>query len=86
MPDATRLRSPGSTTCGGKLDGAGGFLQGDVTQWIEELTDLAVVHGMDTFVFGPSDDPVRQLERFTAEVAPAVRDQVARHRSHQPAQ
>jgi len=70
----------------GKLDGAGGFLQGDVTQWIEELTELAVVHGMDTFVFGPSDDAVPQVERFTAEVAPAVRDQVARHRSHQPAQ
>ncbi len=68
----------------GMLDGAGGFLQGGVTQWVDELTELAVVHGMDTFVFGPSQDPVPQLQRFAAEVAPAVRDQVARHRGGQP--
>jgi alkanesulfonate monooxygenase SsuD/methylene tetrahydromethanopterin reductase-like flavin-dependent oxidoreductase (luciferase family) len=64
----------------GRLDGSGGFLQGGVSQWIDELTELAVVHGMDTFVFGPSEDPVPQLQRFAAEVAPAVRDQVAGHR------
>ena len=64
----------------GRLNGAGDFLQGGVSQWIDELTELAVVHGMDTFVFGPSEDPVPQLQRFAAEVAPAVRDQVARHR------
>ena len=68
----------------GQLDGAGGFLQGGVSQWVDELTELAVVHGMDTFVFGPSEDPVPQLQRFAAEVAPAVRDQVARHRGGQP--
>jgi alkanesulfonate monooxygenase SsuD/methylene tetrahydromethanopterin reductase-like flavin-dependent oxidoreductase (luciferase family) len=65
----------------GEIDGSGGFLNGDVAQWVDELTDLAVEHGMDTFVFGPSADPVPQLERFTAEVAPAVREQVARHRA-----
>jgi hypothetical protein len=51
-----------------------------VTQWVDELTDLALQHGMDTFVFGPSEDPVTQVRRFAAEVAPAVREQVARHR------
>jgi len=65
----------------GTIDGAGGFLQGTVKQWVDELTDLAVVHGMDTFVFGPSEDPVVQLQRFAAEVAPAVSEQVDRHRS-----
>ena len=39
---------------------------------------------MDTFVFGPSEEPVAQLARFAAEVAPAVREQVARHRGTSP--
>jgi hypothetical protein len=47
---------------------------------VDELTGLCVEHGMDTFLFGPAQDPVRQLERFAADVAPAVREQVARHR------
>ena len=66
----------------GVIDGSGGFLQGPVEQWVEELTELAVEHGMDTFVFGPSEDPVPQLHRFAAEVAPAVREQVARNRGN----
>jgi len=65
----------------GLIGGSGGFLQGGVEQWVDELTDLVVEHGMDTFVFGPSEDPVAQLERFAAEVAPAVREQVALHRA-----
>ena len=64
----------------GKIDGAGGFLQGGVTQWVDELSELSLQHGMDTFVFGPSDDPVPQLQRFVAEVVPAVREQVAASR------
>lgn len=64
----------------GRIDGDGGFLQGGTQQWVEELTGLAVEHGMDTFVFGPAADPVNQLRRFAAEVAPAVREAVARHR------
>ena len=64
----------------GKIGGAGGFLQGGVEQWVDELTELAVEHGMDTFMFGPSEDPVTQLRRFAADVAPAVRERVERHR------
>jgi len=64
----------------GRIDGTRGFLQGGVAQWADELTELSVEHGMDTFIFGPSENPVPQLERFAAEVAPAVREQVARHR------
>jgi hypothetical protein len=58
----------------GAIDGAGGFLNGPVTQWVDELTRLAVEHRMDAFVFGPSRDPVTQVSRFAAEVAPAVRE------------
>jgi len=66
----------------GTIGGEGGFLQGGPAQWVEELTGLVVEHGMDTFVFGPAEDPERQLRRFAAEVAPAVREEVARHRGH----
>ncbi len=57
-----------------------GFFRGPVEQWVDELTALAVEHGMDSFIFGPASDPLRQVQRFAAEVAPAVRDAVARHR------
>ena len=80
MPVVTPPTSRGSTTCGARSMDPGGFLQGGVAQWIDELTELSVEQGMDTFVFGPSEDPVPQLQRFAAEVAPAVREQVARHR------
>jgi alkanesulfonate monooxygenase SsuD/methylene tetrahydromethanopterin reductase-like flavin-dependent oxidoreductase (luciferase family) len=63
--------------------GTDGFLQGTVEQWTDELTMLAVEHGIDSFVFGPADDPIRQVQVFAADVAPAVRDAVARHR-HAP--
>ena len=44
---------------------------------------LAVEHGIGSLVFGPADDPIRQTQVFAAEVAPAVRDAVARRR-HAP--
>lgn len=69
----------------GQIGGTGDFLQGGVGQWVDELTELSVVHGMDTFIFGPSADPVPQLQRFAEEVAPAVREQVARHRGSRSA-
>lgn len=64
----------------GSIDGQGGFLQGSVADWVEQLTELVLGTGMDSFVFGPAEDPVRQVQRFAAEVAPAVRARVAQHR------
>jgi alkanesulfonate monooxygenase SsuD/methylene tetrahydromethanopterin reductase-like flavin-dependent oxidoreductase (luciferase family) len=60
--------------------GSDGFLQGAVGQWTDELTGLAIENGIDTFIFGPSGDPIRQTEIFASEVAPAVREAVAHHR------
>ena len=57
---------------------SGGLLNGPVDQWVDELTDLAVGYGFDTFVFW-SDAP-GQLPRFAEEVVPAVRAQVAAER------
>jgi alkanesulfonate monooxygenase SsuD/methylene tetrahydromethanopterin reductase-like flavin-dependent oxidoreductase (luciferase family) len=55
-----------------------GLLRGPLDQWVDELTDLAVGYGFDTFIFwGEGED---QLARFAEEVVPAVRAQVAAER------
>jgi FAD/FMN-containing dehydrogenase len=46
---------------------------------VAQIADLALAHGFSTFILA-TDDP-RALERFAAEVAPAVREVVAAHRS-----
>jgi alkanesulfonate monooxygenase SsuD/methylene tetrahydromethanopterin reductase-like flavin-dependent oxidoreductase (luciferase family) len=55
-------------------------LIGPPAQWVDELTRYAVEHGMDTFVYWPLEDHVRQLEIFGREVAPAARAAVAQAR------
>jgi alkanesulfonate monooxygenase SsuD/methylene tetrahydromethanopterin reductase-like flavin-dependent oxidoreductase (luciferase family) len=68
------LNVNGQITDGARL----GLLRGPVDQWVDELTDLAVGYGFDTFMFwGEGDD---QLSRFAEEVVPAVRAQVAAER------
>ncbi len=57
-----------------------GFLQGPADQWVEEITDLVLAEGMDTFVLWPHGDVDRQLHRWAEEVVPAVREEVARAR------
>ena len=65
---------------GAITDGASnGMLQGPVNQWADELTNLAIIHGFDTFIFWGEGDG--QLQRFAEEVAPAVRAQVAAERA-----
>ena len=59
-----------------------GLLQGTSRDWTEQLTALALDHGMSAFLIG-GDDPVL-IERFGQEVAPAVRDAVARERGRVP--
>ncbi|MBN2469275.1 MAG: LLM class flavin-dependent oxidoreductase, partial [Anaerolineae bacterium] len=56
------------------------YLTGPVERWVDELTRLALEMGMDTFILGLPDSPDRQLERFMAEVAPRVRENVAQAR------
>lgn len=61
-------------------DGASeGVLRGPVSQWVDELSDLALGTGFDTFVLWAGEGEW-QLERFAEEVAPAVRAQVAAER------
>jgi alkanesulfonate monooxygenase SsuD/methylene tetrahydromethanopterin reductase-like flavin-dependent oxidoreductase (luciferase family) len=60
---------------------AGGFLEGPVEQWVDELTDLAVREGTSTFLLA-SDDP-DFLSVYAHEVVPAVREAVDAVRSGQ---
>ncbi|HJR82135.1 MAG TPA: LLM class flavin-dependent oxidoreductase [Anaerolineales bacterium] len=61
-------------------DGASnGSLRGPVNQWLDELTNLSVNYGFDTFMFWGEGDG--QLARFAEEVVPAVRNQVAAERA-----
>ena len=64
----------------GSFDGSGGaFLQGPPKVWTEQLAGLALDEGMSGFVLMVDD--AATLERFAAEVAPAVRDLVAAERA-----
>jgi alkanesulfonate monooxygenase SsuD/methylene tetrahydromethanopterin reductase-like flavin-dependent oxidoreductase (luciferase family) len=58
-----------------------GLLDGPIDHWVEELARFAVELGMDTFIYWPSEDHVRQVELFASEVVPAVREAVAAERS-----
>jgi hypothetical protein len=64
---------------------SGELLQGPVEHWIETLTGFALELGFDTFIFWPSGDARRQVERFAEEVAPGVREAVERARSRNAA-
>lgn len=57
-----------------------GLFTGPVEYWVDELTRLVVEIGMDTFIYWPADDRLLQIELFATEVAPAVKDQVAKVR------
>ena len=68
------LNVNGQITDGARL----GLSRGPVDQWVDELTDLSVAYGFDTFMFwGEGED---QLPRFAEEVAPAVGVRVAAER------
>jgi hypothetical protein len=46
---------------------------------VDELTDLAITHGFDTFIFWGEGEG--QLQKFAGQVVPAVRAQVAAERT-----
>jgi alkanesulfonate monooxygenase SsuD/methylene tetrahydromethanopterin reductase-like flavin-dependent oxidoreductase (luciferase family) len=58
-----------------------GPLEGPPSRWVETLTEFALEHGMDTFIFWPSTDHERQVEVFANEVVPAVKEAVRSGRS-----
>ena len=77
-------RSPGDVrriyNIAGSFTGSGSaFLQGPPKVWAEQLAGLALDEGISGFVL-MADDAVT-VERFAAEVAPAVRELVASERA-----
>jgi alkanesulfonate monooxygenase SsuD/methylene tetrahydromethanopterin reductase-like flavin-dependent oxidoreductase (luciferase family) len=55
-----------------------GFLQGPPGQWVEQLLPLAIEQGISTFILASDDAQV--LDVYGREVAPALREAVARER------
>ena len=55
--------------------GSGNVFQGPVSQWVDELTHLAITYRFDTFIFWAEGED--QLPKFAQEVVPAVRAQIA---------
>jgi alkanesulfonate monooxygenase SsuD/methylene tetrahydromethanopterin reductase-like flavin-dependent oxidoreductase (luciferase family) len=75
------LNVSGRISSGARGDGP---LDGPPDLWVERLGSLALELGFDTFVYWPSGDAEeaeRQVGLFGAEVAPAVREAVAKERS-----
>lgn len=65
---------------GGQIhDGAAaGLLDGPVQRWVDDLVTLTREYGMNGYVL--MQDDMDQVRRFAEEVAPAVREEVARQR------
>jgi alkanesulfonate monooxygenase SsuD/methylene tetrahydromethanopterin reductase-like flavin-dependent oxidoreductase (luciferase family) len=55
-------------------------LAGNVDEWVDRLAGWATDLGIDTFIFWPEGNSVRQVEVFAEQVAPAVRAEVGRRR------
>jgi alkanesulfonate monooxygenase SsuD/methylene tetrahydromethanopterin reductase-like flavin-dependent oxidoreductase (luciferase family) len=76
-PDEIRRAYNISGMIGEEVEGP---LSGPASRWIEELSRFALELGMDTFIYWPAEDHVRQVELFASEVVPAVRETVAAER------
>lgn len=80
QPEAVRrLLNVGGVFTSGANQGP---LRGPAAQWVEELAQLALEHGIDGFVLSAQTED--ELRRFALEVAPAVREKVAQHRRDYP--
>jgi alkanesulfonate monooxygenase SsuD/methylene tetrahydromethanopterin reductase-like flavin-dependent oxidoreductase (luciferase family) len=55
-----------------------GLLHGPPEHWIETLTGFVLELDFDAFILWPEEDVLLQVERFAAEVAPAVRANIKR--------
>ena len=76
LQDVRRVLNVNGLITDGESEGP---LRGPADQWADELTDFAITHGFDTFVFWA--DGADQLPRFANEVIPRVRERVATRRN-----
>ena len=75
--DIRRIYNIGGVITPDAGGGGEGVLVGPAGLWVETLASWAVDPGIDAFIFWPTADELRQVERFAADVAPAVREAVA---------
>ncbi|MEV4617995.1 LLM class flavin-dependent oxidoreductase [Asanoa sp. NPDC049573] len=59
--------------------GGGGGISGSAEDWAEQLAELTLTHGLSAYIL--AGDDATAIQRFGAEVAPAVRERVAAERS-----
>jgi len=64
----------------GTFGPARGFLAGPPELWAEQLTQLVLSAGISVFLLSPGAAPELDLQRYAAEVAPAVREAVEKER------
>jgi hypothetical protein len=57
-------------------------MDGPVARWVDTLAEMAIADGVSTFIL--MGDDVTSIERYAAEVAPAVRERVAAARERTP--
>ncbi|RYE10461.1 MAG: LLM class flavin-dependent oxidoreductase [Hyphomicrobiales bacterium] len=57
-----------------------GLLAGPPSDWAQQLTEIALTHGTSAFIL--ASDDAATIERYAAEIAPAVRDMVAKNRGN----
>ncbi|MFH5823580.1 LLM class flavin-dependent oxidoreductase [Georgenia sp. AZ-5] len=62
----------------GTFSASPGFLHGTPSTWVDQLGDLALEHGVSTFIL-VSDEP-EMIRRFAGDVAPGLRELVAAER------
>ena len=60
---------------------ADGPLYGPTSKWVETLIAFVLEHGMDTFIFWPSEAHLQQTELFANEVVPALQEAVRKART-----
>ena len=77
--ELTRVLNVSGTIDAGRSDGP---LRGPVTQWTDELLELALDYGFETFIFWGEGD--RQLDLFAQEVVPATRRALVDDESSSP--
>jgi hemerythrin-like domain-containing protein len=75
----------GYNVMGSFAGSASGFLQGPPQLWVEQLTLLALNHGISAFNLAIAPGQDADMRRWAEEVAPAVREAVARERKERPA-
>jgi alkanesulfonate monooxygenase SsuD/methylene tetrahydromethanopterin reductase-like flavin-dependent oxidoreductase (luciferase family) len=74
--DIRRIVNLGGDITDGRSEGP---FRGPTSQWVDEVTDLALLQGFDTFVLWA--EAPGQLARFAEEIVPAVRERVDAERS-----